>query len=68
MYEHNCVFRCNPKLNRKCKKAGCQKECFYTTHKEYSVDGKFYRYNEFFSNYEEVEIIPWQKEECLQKP
>lgn len=29
-------YRCNPELNKECKKWSCQKECTLTTHKEYA--------------------------------
>lgn len=32
------TYVCDPKKNTKCKKRSCQKECFCTLHKEYSVD------------------------------
>lgn len=54
MNEQNYVFRCDPEKYKECKKTSCQRECFMTTHKEYSADGKYYRYNQFFDNFEEV--------------
>ena len=54
MGEQNYVFRCDPEKYKECKKTSCQRECFMTTHKEYSADGKYYRYNQFFDNFEEV--------------
>ena len=32
----NTFYRCNPELNKECKKWSCQKECTLTTHKEYA--------------------------------
>ena len=40
-------------MNTECKKIGCQRECRYTANKDYSIDGKYYKYNEFRNNYEE---------------
>lgn len=54
MCEQNYVFRCDPNKNKECRKTGCQRECFMTTKKKYSIDGKYYRYNQFFDNFEEV--------------
>ena len=54
MYDQNYVFKCDPSKNKECKKTSCQRECFMTTKKEYSIDGKYYRYNQFFDNFEEV--------------
>lgn len=31
------LYLCDPTKNQGCKKTGCQKECFYTTNKEFSV-------------------------------
>ena len=33
------TYVCDPNKNTKCKKQSCQKDCFCTLHKEYSVDG-----------------------------
>lgn len=35
-------YKCNPMLNKECKKTHCQNECEYTTKKKYSADGKKY--------------------------
>lgn len=43
-------YRCNPELNKECKKWSCQKECTLTTHKEYAKldkDGDPIIINEF---------------------
>lgn len=44
MNELNFIYKCNPALNTECKKTSCQKCCFMTSHKEYSIDGKKYFY------------------------
>lgn len=31
------LYLCDPTKNQECKKIGCQKECFHTTNKEFSV-------------------------------
>lgn len=54
MGEQNFVFRCDPEKNKECRKTSCQRECFMTTKKKYSLDGKYYRYDQFFDNFEEV--------------
>lgn len=54
MGDHNYVFKCDPSKNKECKKTSCQRECHMTTKREYSLDGKLYRYNQFFDNFEEV--------------
>ena len=40
------VYKCNPELNNECNKTCCQRDCFLTLHKEYSKDGKKYRYEQ----------------------
>ena len=42
MWERNYIFLCNPEKNTECKKADCQRSCFFTSHKEFSKDGKNY--------------------------
>ena len=32
------LYLCNPRANAECRKGGCQKECFFTTKKEYALD------------------------------
>lgn len=49
------VYLCDPDKHYLCKKTGCQKECFHTLHREFSKDGKKYRYNDYSHNYEVVE-------------
>ena len=34
-------YRCNPELNKECRKTACQKECTLTTHKEYARTDEF---------------------------
>lgn len=38
------VYKCDPSKHKDCKKTACQTDCFLTLHKEYSADGKRYRY------------------------
>ena len=38
------LYKCNPEKNSECEKVCCQSCCFLTTRKEYSKDGKKYRY------------------------
>lgn len=40
------VYKCDPELNSECKKTACQRDCFLTLHKEFSKDGKKYRYQQ----------------------
>ena len=54
MVERECVYLCDPEKNDICRKTACQKECKHTTHKEFSLDGKKYKYNDFYHRYEEV--------------
>jgi hypothetical protein len=53
--EANYVYLCDPDLNPRCKKTSCQRECRFTTHKEASLDGKRYRFDEFINNFKAVE-------------
>lgn len=39
-------YKCDPEKNSECKKTGCQRDCFLTLHKEYSKDGKEYRFQQ----------------------
>ena len=55
MTEKSIVYLCDPEKNNLCRKTACQKECKHTTHKEFSLDGKKYRYNDYSHNYEVVE-------------
>lgn len=32
------LYLCNPRANAECRKGSCQKECFFTTKKEYALD------------------------------
>ena len=38
------MYKCDPEKNSECEKTCCQSCCFLTTHKEFSKDGKRYRY------------------------
>ena len=38
------IYKCDPEKNNDCKKTCCQSDCFLTTHKEFSKDGKRYRF------------------------
>jgi hypothetical protein len=40
------IYKCDPEKNSECRKTGCQRECFHTLHKEYSKDGKQYRFQQ----------------------
>lgn len=40
------VYKCDPSKHTECKKRGCQRDCFLTLYKEYSLDGKQYRWQE----------------------
>ena len=45
MNKDKVLYYCDPEKNKECRKDACGKECFMTTKKEYSRDGKGYRYN-----------------------
>ena len=45
VYAPDNLYLCDPQKNVDCPKDICQTECFYTTKKEFSKDGKVYRYN-----------------------
>ena len=45
MKDYPIVYKCNPEKNTNCKKTLCQKDCFFTYNKDYSEDGKRYKYN-----------------------
>ena len=36
-------YRCNPELNKECRKTACQKECILTTHEKYALRDEFGR-------------------------
>lgn len=47
MSEHDpWVYKCDPEKNTKCRKTCCQTDCFLTTHREFSKDGKQYRFQQ----------------------
>lgn len=35
-------YKCDPEKHKDCPKDACQKECFYTTHKEFALGKKVY--------------------------
>lgn len=56
MWEKNFIYKCDPPKNNICKKADCQRSCFYTSHKEFSADGKRYVY------WRGEHLIEWREE------
>lgn len=48
-------YKCDPKKNTECKKTACQNECFFTTCKKYSANGKEYRINADTNQFEVVD-------------
>lgn len=42
------IYKCDPNKNLTCAKTSCQKECFYTTNKNCSADGKEYTAKDIF--------------------
>lgn len=40
------IYKCDPEKNIYCAKTACQKECFYTINRDYSLDNKPYVYDD----------------------
>ncbi len=45
MNENQFVYICDPSQNKECEKTSCKYFCKFTTHPEYSIDGKRYKIN-----------------------
>jgi hypothetical protein len=45
MNENQFVYICDPSKNKECEKTSCKYFCKFTTHPEYSIDGKRYKIN-----------------------
>ncbi len=46
MVESIDVYKCDPIKNITCRKTACQRECFHTVNRNYSVDGVPYVFDE----------------------
>lgn len=55
MNEETVFYYCDPDKNVECKKTACGKECFMTTKKECSRDGKGYKWNADKDKYENLD-------------
>lgn len=52
---NDILYKCDPNKFKECRKTACQELCQFTSHKEYSIDNKEYKYNADKDEYEVVD-------------